>query len=225
MQDILTSHIFGITLTLLAYELGCIVYKKIHFPLFSPFVIAIIVVISVLSIFKIPYSNYKIGGDVINMILTPATSALAISMYHKIKILKQNLLPIIIGTFVGALVSVTSIAFMCNLFKLDEPIKSAMLPKSVTVPIAVDLAEKSGGIVPITIACVCLTGIFGAIFSPYLIRLFKLKNPIAIGLAIGSSSHGIGTSKALEIGETEGAISSLAIALSGIMTVIIYLFL
>lgn len=225
MNEILNSSLFGITLTLIAYEIGCIIYKKFKSPIFSPFIIAIVLIVSTLLIFNIPYNSYAVGGNVINMLLTPATSALAISIYHRLKTLKENILPILIGTFVGSLVSISSIIIMCNIFGLDDNIKSAIIPKSVTVPIAVDLASKNGGLIPVTITCVCITGIIGAMLSPILIKILKLKNSVAIGLAIGTSSHGIGTSKAIEIGETEGAISSIAIALAGVMTVIIYIFL
>ena len=159
------------------------------------------------------------------MMLTPATAALAISMYHKIKIIKHNFLPIIIGTFVGSLVSILSILFIAKLFGLDDNVTNGILPKSVTIPIALDLAKKTGGITSITITCVCISGILGAVLSPTLIKIFKIDNPVASGLAIGTSSHGVGTSKAIEIGETEGALSGIAIGLAGIMTVLIYLFI
>lgn len=222
MEQILNSPLFGISITLISFEIGTLIYRKIKSPLCSPFILSIVFIISFLLIFKIPSSSYQKGGDMINLMLTPAIAALAISMYHKIKIIKHNLLPILIGTFVGSLVSITSIIFMCKLFGLDNDIKYAMMPKSVTMPIALDLSQKNGGTISITIICVCLSGILGAVFSPALIKILKLNNPIAVGLAIGTSSHGVGTSKAIEIGETEGALSGIAIGLSGIMTVIIY---
>lgn len=222
MEQVLNSPLFGISITLIAFEIGVVIYKKIKSPLSSPFILSIIFIISFLLIFKIPSSSYQKGGNIINLMLTPATAALAISMYHKVKIIKKNLFPIVIGTFVGSLVSITSIIVMCKLFGLDNNIKSAMIPKSVTIPIALDLSQKTGGITSVTITCVCLSGILGAVFSPLLIKIFKLNNSISAGLAIGTSSHGIGTSKAIEIGETEGALSGIAIGLSGIMTVIIY---
>ena len=225
MEEILNNPLFGISITLISFEIGSLIYKKVKSPLCSPFILAIIFIVSFLLIFKIPSSSYMQGGNIINMMLTPATSAIAISMYHKIKIIKRNFLPIIIGTFVGSLVSIVSIIFMCKMFNLDDSITYAIAPKSVTVPIAIDLAQKNGGIVPITIACVCITGIFGSICSPFLIKLFKLKNPVSIGLAMGTSSHGLGTSKAIEMGETEGALSGIAIGLAGVMTVIIYFFI
>ena len=225
MEDIINNPLFGISLTLISFQIGSIIYKKVKSPLCSPFVLSIIFIISFLLIFKIPYNSYKKGGDIINMLLAPATAGLAISMYHKLKIIKKNFLPIIISTFVGSLVSIISIIIMCKLFNLDDKTTFALVPKSVTVPIAMDLAEKTGGTIPITITAVCITGILGAILSPFLIKVFKAKNPVSIGLAMGTSSHGIGTSKAIEMGETEGALSGISIGLAGIMTVIIYLFI
>ena len=225
MENILNSPLFGISITLLAFELGVLIYKKIKSPLLSPFILSIVFIVSFLLIFKIPTASYQKGGNIINMLLTPATSALAISMYHKIKTIKHNFLPIITGTFVGSLVSITSILLMSMLFNLDNNLVKGILPKSVTMPIALDLSKKTGGIASVTICCVCISGILGAVFSPLLIKIFKIKNPVSAGLAIGTSSHGVGTAKAIEIGETEGALSSIAIGLSGVMTVIIYIFL
>lgn len=225
MEQILNSPLFGISITLIAFEIGVIIYKKVKSPFCSPFILSLIFIISFLLIFNIPSTSYQKGGNIINMMLTPATAALAISMYHKIKIIKHNFLPIIIGTFVGSLVSILSILFMAKLFGLDDNVTNGILPKSVTIPIALDLAKKTGGITSITITCVCISGILGAVLSPTLIKIFKIDNPVASGLAIGTSSHGVGTSKAIEIGETEGALSGIAIGLAGIMTVLIYLFI
>lgn len=225
MEQILNSPLFGISITLIAFEIGVIIYKKIKSPFCSPFILSIIFIISFLLIFNIPSSSYQKGGNIINMLLTPATSALAISMYHKIKIIKHNFFPIIIGTFIGSLTSIISIILLSKLFGLDDNVVKGMLPKSVTMPIALDLSQKTGGLTSITITCVCISGIFGAVFSPFLIKIFKINSSVATGLAIGTSSHGVGTSKAIEIGETEGALSGIAIGLAGIMTVIIYILL
>lgn len=225
MKEILDNPLFGLSITLIAFEIGTLIYNKLKSPFCSPFILSLIFIISFLLIFNIPTSSYQKGGDIINMILTPATSTLAISMFHKLKTLKENLISIVIGTFIGSLSSILSIIFLCNLFKLDDQIKMSIMPKSVTIPIAIDLAAKNDGIIPVTIACVVVTGILGAVLSPILIKLFKIDNSIAAGLAIGTSSHGVGTSKAIEIGETEGALSSMAIGVTGIMTVLIFLFI
>ena len=225
MEEILQSPLFGISITLIAFSIGEIIYKKVKSPLCSPFICAVIFIASFLVIFKIPTNYYKNGGSIIQMILLPATTSIGLSMYKKLSVIKENLLPILIGTFVGSLSSIVSIIILCKIFNLNENIYNAMLPKSVTTSIAIDLAQKRNAIIPVAIASVVLTGIFGAILSPILIKILKLKNPISIGIAMGTSSHGIGTAKAIEIGETEGALSGIAMGLTGIITVIILLFI
>lgn len=225
MLEILNSPFFGISLTFLAYEFGCLVYSKFRSPLLSPFVVALFSTIAFLLIFKIPISSYSVGGDILNIMVIPSTAALAISMFNKLKILKANVIPIIVSTFMGALSSIVTIYVLANLFKLDDSITMGMLPKSVTIPIALDLSIKTGGTATITISCVVISGVMGALLSISLIKLFKFKNPVAIGLAMGTSGHGISTAKAIELGETEGALSGIAIGLAGAMTVLIYNFI
>lgn len=225
MQQIFDSNLFGITITLISFYIGNLVYKKWKTPLLSPFIVSIFIIISFLVILKIPTKYYTNGAYFIQLFLIPATCSIALSIYKNLEIIKKNLFPIIIGTFVGSLTSIISVSILCRIFNLEDNITNAMLPKSVTNAIAIDLAEKRNAIVPVTIISVILTGIFGAIFSPFLIKIFKIKNPIAIGIAIGTSSHGIGTSKAIEIGQLEGALSGIAMALAGIMTVFIMIFI
>lgn len=225
MNEILQSPIFGISITIFSFYIGGLIYNKVKFSLLSPFILSLAFIISILLIFKIPTEYYNKGGSMIKIFTAPATCAIAIPMYHKLKVMKENFIPILIGTFVGALVSIISIVILCKLFGLDENIQNSILPKSVTAAIAVDLAVNRDAIPSITITCVVLTGIFGSIFSPLLIKLLKLKNPVSIGIAIGTSSHTIGTSKALELGETEGALSGISLGLTGIMTVLIMLFI
>ena len=164
--------------------------------------------------------HYNNGGAVINMFLAPATACLAVSIYTRIQILKENAIPILVGCTVGSLSSMGSVYVLCRLFGLDEAMTASLLPKSITTPIAVEVCQSHGGIVPVTVIAVIFTGILGSILAPYLIRIFRVKNPITAGLAIGACSHAVGTSKALELGETEGAMSGLAIGVCGIMTVI-----
>ena len=175
--------------------------------------------------FNIPYESYNAGGSIINMFLAPATACLAVSIYTKIQILKKHWLPILVGCTVGSLTSMISVYGMCHLFHLDEQMTYALLPKSVTTPIAVSIAEAHNGFVPITVVAVIFTGILGSILAPVLIKVFRVKDSVTAGLAIGACSHAVGTSKALEIGETEGAMSGLAIGVCGIITVVFSLFL
>lgn len=226
MKHILTtSPLFGICLSIFTYEIGVWINKKLKTPVANPLMIAIALVIAVLQVFRIPLESYEAGGDIISMFLAPATAALAISIYGQLDTLKRNWLPILAGTAVGSAVSMTSVYLMCRAFSLDEKLTASLLPKSVTTPIAMGIAEQNGGLVPVTVAAVIFTGILGAILAPVLIRVFRVRDPIAAGLAIGTSSHAVGTSKALELGETEGAMSGIAICMAGIVTVLYSLLL
>ena len=173
----------------------------------------------------IPYEYYDQGGSLINLFLSPATACLAVAIYSKVQLLKENWLPILVGCVVGSAVSMGSILGLCRLFGLDEAMTASLLPKSVTTPIAVSVAQAHGGIPSITVVAVILTGILGSILAPVLIRLFRVKDPVTAGLSIGACSHAVGTSKALELGETEGAMSGLAIGVCGLVTVIFSLVL
>ena len=224
MTEIFTPA-FGIALTILAFGIGLWIQKKTGFVLCNAYLIAVLLVIAVLLIFKIPYDSYNQGGAVINMFLAPATACLGVSIYAKIKLLKKYWLPILVGCAAGSLTSMGSIYFMCKLFRLDEQITYALLPKSVTTPIAISIASAYNGFVPITVVAVIITGILGSILAPVLIKVFRVNDSVAAGLAIGTCSHAIGTSKAVEIGETEGAMSGLAIGICGVVTVIFSLFL
>ena len=189
MRELCSSPYFGIALSVLAFGIGVKLNEKLKTPVCNPLVIAIVLIVGVLLIFKIPYEDYNAGGKIINMFLAPATACLAVAIYTKIQILKQYWLPILVGCTAGC------------------------------------ISEPAGGVVPITVAAVIGTGILGGIFAPLLIKLFKVSDPVAAGLAIGASSHAVGTSKAIEIGEVEGAMSGLAIGICGIVTVIVSIFL
>ena len=178
-----------------------------------------------LLVFKIPYDSYNNGGEIINMFLAPATACLAVSIYTKLSILKKYWLPIIVGCIAGSLASMASVYGMCRLFRLDQSLTMSMLPKSVTTPIAVSVAQAHGGVVPVTVVAGIFTGILGSIAAPLLIRIFKVSDSVAAGLAIGACSHAVGTSKAIEIGEVEGAMSGLAIGICGVVTVLFSMFI
>lgn len=225
MKEIFENPLFGIILSIFTYELGVLLNKKLKSPIVNPLLISIVLCIVTLKIFNIPYDSYNKGGSIISMFLTPATVALAVSIYNQVNLLKKNLIPILVGSAVGSMASMMSVYFMCRAFKLDEKITNAMIPKSVTTPIAIEVSSSLGGEVPITVAAVVITGILGAILAPTLIKLFKVKDSVAVGVAIGACSHAAGTSKAMEIGEIEGAMSSIAISTAGFMTVIISMFM
>ena len=188
MRELCSSPYFGIALSVLAFGIGVKLNEKLKTPVCNPLVIAIVLIVGVLLIFKIPYEDYNAGGKIINMFLAPATACLAVAIYTKIQILKQYWLPILVGCTAGSLASMGSVYGLCRLFGLDKSLTVSLLPKSV-------------------------------------IKLFKVSDPVAAGLAIGASSHAVGTSKAIEIGEVEGAMSGLAIGICGIVTVIVSIFL
>ena len=213
MNGIFASAYFGIGLSVIAFGIGVKLNQKFKTPFCNPLIIAIVLVSAVLLIFKIPYEDYNKGGEIINMFLAPATACLAVAVYTKLQILKQYWLPILAGCAAGSAASMGSVYLLCRLFGLEESLTVSLLPKSVTTPIAVSIAEPAGGMVPITVVAVIFTGILGGIFAPLLIRLFRVSDPVAAGLAIGASSHAVGTSKAIELGEIEGAMSGLAIGI------------
>ncbi|MCI6277369.1 MAG: LrgB family protein [Clostridium sp.] len=225
MDAILNSPLFGIVLSILAFEIGLYINKKLKSPIFNPLLIAIALIILFLSVFHIPLESFNVGGSMISMFLAPATAVLAISIYNQFDILKKNFLPIMAGAFVGSLVSMGSVFFLSKMFGLDSVLTASLIPKSVTTPIAIEIASQLNGLVPVTVASVIITGILGSILAPVLIKIFKVKDPMAAGLAIGTCSHAVGTSKAIELGEVEGSMSGVAICIAGIMTVIISLFL
>ena len=224
MSELLESPFFGVTLSILAYWLGCKIQRKTGLVVCNGLVLAVLMIIAVLVVFDIPYDAYNSGGSLINLFLGPATVCLALTIYSQIDMLKKNLVPILAGCVVGVLTSVLSIWGLCRLFGLDAALTVSLLPKSVTMPIATAVSEGHGGIVPITVAAVICTGILGNLTAPLLVRLFRVKDPVAAGLAIGACSHAVGTARALEIGETEGAMSGLAIGICGMCTSLAALF-
>lgn len=225
MLELCQSPFFGVALSIAAFWIGDKIHKKTGLCVCNPIIIAIILIIGVLLLFDIPYSCYEKGGDLIDLFLAPATACLAVSIYTKLQILKENWLPVLVGCTAGSLASMASIFGMCRLFGLDEQILSSLLPKSVTTPIAVSISQAHGGVVPITVVAVIFTGIMGNMFAPQLIRLFRIREPLTAGISIGACSHAVGTSKAVELGETEGAMSGLAIGVCGIITVLFSLLL
>ena len=223
MRELLQSPFFGITLTVAAYVLGMKIQKKSGLVICNGLVLAALMIIALLTAFHIPYEDYYVGGSIINMFLSPATVCVAMSIYAKRDVLKRNLLPVLVGCTVGAVTSVLSVWALCRAFGLDAALTASLLPKSVTTPIASAIAESHGGIVSITAVAVIFTGIVGNLCAPLMIRLFRVKDPVEAGLGIGACSQALGTAKALELGETEGAMSGIAIGLCGIVTTVLAL--
>lgn len=221
MKEILfNSLFFGFILSLLFYMFGIFLKKKLKLAIFNPLLIAVVLSIIFLIIFKIDYEIYNEGAKYLSYLLTPATVCFAIPLYKQLQILKKNALAIFTGIFAGVISSLGSILLLSMAFGLTNQEYVTLLPKSITMAIGVDVAEEFGGIAAITAASILITGIVGNVIAERTCKIFKITDPIAKGIAIGSSSHVIGTSKALEMGEIEGAVSSLSIVVSGIITVI-----
>jgi len=225
MNAFTASPFFGICLSIFAYEVGLTINRKLKTPVANPLMIAVAIVIGILTVLKIPFETYNKGGAMITMFLAPATASLAMNIYAQLEQLKKRLIPILAGALVGSVTSIACILLLTKLFGLDEAMTASLIPKSVTTPIAMGVSQQLGGIVPVTVAAVVVTGIIGAVFSPVFIKVFRVKDPVAAGLAIGVSSHALGTTKALEIGEVEGAMSGIAIGIAGLITVILAQFL
>lgn len=219
------SPFFGIVLSLFAFLFGKWLQQKTQSVLCNPLLIALMICVPILLIFKIPLEDYNVGGSIINMLLAPATAVLAVDIYAQRAVLKQYFVPVLIGCTVGSLTSVAGVTVLCHLFKLDAAITAAIQPKSVTTAIAISIAQSHGGLVPITAVAVCITGLIGVLLAPILAKLFRVDNPVVEGLSIGACSHALGTSSALELGEVQGAMSSIALCMCGLITVVIALFL
>ena len=225
MYNVINQPIFGVSLCMFAYIIGIWLNRRLKSSLANPLIIAALLIIAVIKVFKIPFESFMNGANFVAMFLAPATAALAVSMYRQIEVIRKNWLPIVVGCTAGAVSALVSVIVLCKVFGLPEDITASVIPKSITTAIATGLSEQLGGIVPITVAAVAVTGIFGAVTAPYMIKLFRVDNPIAAGLAIGASCHALGTSKAIEIGEIEGTLSGIAVGLCGLITVFIAIFL
>lgn len=225
MSNLFCSPLFYIFLTLFTYTIFSFIYHKCKFPLFNPLLLTSIVIILYLLITKYSVNSYTDSLSIVNIFLSPLTVCLAIPVFNRIQIVKHYFLPIVVGTIIGAIVSIGSVLLFGKMLHLDQEIIMSMIPKSVTTPIALEISEKLGGIKGITVSAVILTGISGALVGPLILKLFHIKRSPAIGMSLGGTSHAVGTSKAVEISARAGAISSVAIVTSGIVTVILSLFL
>lgn len=214
------SVFFGAVLSLLAYEIGLLAKKKFKLAILNPLLLAVLCVIGVLLVFDIDYKQYNEGAKYISYLLTPATVCLAVPLYEQLTLLKQNLKAVLAGILSGVLASLVSVWGLSLLFGLNHEQYVTLLPKSITTAIGMGISEELGGIVAITVASIIITGILGNVIAEFIYKVFKIEHPIAKGLALGTASHAIGTSKAMELGEIEGAMSSLAIAVAGLLTVI-----
>ncbi|HAK45956.1 MAG TPA: hypothetical protein DCO79_08580 [Spirochaeta sp.] len=220
MNTIVGNPLFGICFTLIAYAAGLKLYMRFRISVLHPVLTASVVIIAAILIFDIPLGDYQNGGSIISFMLGPATVALAVPLYRQFHVLKTHVVVILISITIGAVISIISSIFLARAFGLPDELVISIAPKSITTPIAIEVSERLGGLPSITALAVIFTGIIGAIIGPWILKFLRVNNPAAKGLAMGTSSHAIGTSRALEMGETEGAVSSLSIGLAGIITAV-----
>lgn len=218
-MDYLDTPIFGFVISIIAFQIGLFINKKTKKAIFNPLIIAIGLIIILLSYFDIDYEIYNKGGSIINFFLGPATVVLAIPLYKQIDRLKSSGIPVLLGIIVGCITSVVSIFYLGKAFGLNGPVFVSLIPKSVTAAISKEISAQIGGIPALTVAVTVLTGITGNVIGPYVCKLFRIHDEVAVGIAMGTSSHAIGTAKAMELGEVQGAMGSLAISVAGLLTV------
>ena len=214
------SVVFVVVISLLAYGAGSLLQNRFKLALFNPLLISVAATIAVLAAAGIDYDVYYSGAQYLSYLLTPATVCLAVPLYEKLEVLKKNWRAILIGIVSGVLTTLLCILAMSLMFGLSHEEYVTLLPKSITTAIGMGVSEELGGYVTLTVAVIIITGVLGNIFAPLICRVFRIREPIAKGIAIGTSSHAVGTAKAMEMGEVEGAMSSLSIAISGLLTVV-----
>lgn len=221
MNELLShSAFFGVILSVGTYFVGLKLKKKWKWAIFNPLLVAVVLTMAVLLVFNVEYESYQESAKLLSSLLTPATVCLAIPLYAHFQVLKKHFKAILIGIASGVLVSMLSVLVLSWLFGLDHSMYVTLLPKSITTAIGMGVSEELGGHVAMTVAAIVLTGILGNMIAEGVCRLFGIEEPIAKGVGIGTSSHAIGTSRAMMMGEVEGAMSSLSIVVAGIMTVL-----
>ncbi|WP_277258331.1 LrgB family protein [Merdimonas faecis] len=217
---ILNSAASGVFISLAAYGIGTLVKRKWNSPLANPLLIAIILVILFLKLSGVEYETYNASAKYLTYLLAPATVSLAIPMYERMQLLKENYAAILTGILSGVLASLVCVLAMALVFHLSQAEYVTLLPKSVTTVIGMDIAKELGGHSEIAAAVIIITGVLGNMAAEPICRIFAIRHPVAKGIALGTSAHAIGTAKAMEMGETEGAMSSLAIVVAGVCTVV-----
>lgn len=225
VESMLHSPFFGLVLTAGAWSLGCWLQKKTGWVLCNPLLLSGVAIIALLTILKIPLECYELGGDMIKLMLAPVTAVLALNIYRQRRILKEYFIPVLAGCLTGSIASLGLVVLLCRVFRVDDAMLASLLPKSVTTAIAIGIAESRSGIGGIAATAVVLAGIVGAVFAPVFAKMFHITDPVAQGVATGACSHALGTTKAMEMGEIQGAMSSISLCVCGIFTSILVLFL
>lgn len=222
MQQLLQqSSYFGFFITIIIFYLSILLKDKTKITIFNPLLITTIIIVSILLLFNIDYETYNNGAKYISYFLTPTTVCLAVPLYKKVQILRKNIIAIISGILSGVIANATVIVLFSKLFHMKSELGTSLLAKSITAPIAIGLTDEMGGISSITVFAVVLSGIIGAAIAPTMFKVFRIKNEVAQGLACGTSAHGSGTTTALELGEIQGAMSGLAIIVTGLITTVV----
>ena len=221
MHSLVHSEIFDLALVVGTYIAATLLYKKTHLSLLHPLLTSIFVIIVILEMLDIEYESFQQGSHLIHFMLGPSVVALGYVLFEQMKYLKGNVVSILTSVFVGAIVGIISVIAIGKLMGADQSLIATLQPKSVTTPIAMGISEKNGGIPSLTAVIVVAVGIFGSIVGPAVMKVLGIESRIAKGLALGASSHGVGTAAAIQLGAVEGALSGLAIGLMGIMTAIL----
>ena len=221
MSAIINSPLFGILLTLVAFEIGVLISQKFKYSFLNPLLIGNILIVGFLLITGVSLESYNVGGDYISVMLSPATVVLAVPLYRQIQKLRQFWKPILAGIFAGSITAMTCVIVAGKLLGLTKVLTLSLLPKSVTIPMGSVISEQIGGIPSVTIIAITVTGITGAVTAPAVCRFCRIKHKVAQGIAIGTASHALGTTKAMEMGEVQGAMSGLAIGIAGLFTAVI----
>ena len=221
MKELIENSVFiGVLISLASYGLGMWLRKKTGLSFMNPLLISIILVIAFLLLTGVSYQTYAEGANAISFLLTPATICLAVPLYKQFNLLKKNWKAVVAGVVSGVVSSLVCILLLALLFKFDHQTYVTFLPKSITTAIGMGVTEELGGYVSLAVVVIVITGVIGNVIAEWVLKLFKIEEPIAKGIAIGSSSHAVGTAKAMEIGQIEGAMSSLSIVVCGLLTVV-----
>ena len=216
MKEIISSTPSMLLLVIGSYYIGTLLYRRIRSAWVQPVAVAMILCIVALLVLDIDYPTFKVGTAFLDFLLGPTVVALGYLLYEQIEHLRGREIAIFAATIIGGAVGITSVILIGHLFGLDKTLIASLTPKSATMPIAIPLSEISGGLPAVTAVVVFLTGLVGSLIGPWLLDVCHITHPIARGLALGSASHGIGTSRAIEMGAIEGAVSGLAIGLTGV---------
>ena len=221
MSAIVNSPLFGILLTIVAFEIGVLISRKFKYSFLNPLLIGNVLIVGFLLITGVSLDSYNVGGDYISVMLSPATVVLAVPLYRQIQKLRQFWMPILVGIFAGSLTSIGCVIFFSKILGLSSTLMLSILPKSVTIPMGSVISAQIGGIPSVTIIAITVTGITGAVTAPAVCRFCHIKHKVAQGIAIGTASHALGTTRAMEMGEVQGAMSSLSIGIAGLFTAVV----